>query len=166
MFIALASRLTDSELLGAVTRLAHSERQATVALIVHLAEFEARRLYAAEGFSSAFKYCVEVLRLSEDAAFNRLEAARAARAFPSIVGMLEDGRLSPTTAQMLRQSLTPENQQELLAAAAGKSKREVQELLASWFPQADKRTSLRRVATPVAFPSADPTPSSPDDGPP
>ena len=73
MKIERASRLTDAELIGQVLELARGERAATVALIVHLAEFDARRLFAAFGFSSTFKYCIEVLRLSEDAAFNRIQ---------------------------------------------------------------------------------------------
>jgi hypothetical protein len=40
------------------------------------------------GFSSTFKYCVEVLHLSEDAAFNRIEAARLARKHPVVIDML------------------------------------------------------------------------------
>jgi hypothetical protein len=45
MKITHASSLTDSDLVTALTRLAHGEREATVALIVHLAEFDGRRLF-------------------------------------------------------------------------------------------------------------------------
>ena len=79
MTITHASRLTDAELVFHVAELARGERAATVALIVHLAEFDARRLFASEGFSSTFSYCLEILHLSEDATFNRIEAARLAR---------------------------------------------------------------------------------------
>jgi len=67
MKITHASHLSDQELTTALRRLAQDEREATVALIVHLAEFDARRLYEPAGFSSLFKYCRAVLRLSEDA---------------------------------------------------------------------------------------------------
>ncbi len=67
---------------------------ATVALIVHLAEFDARRLYAGAGYSSTFRYCLEVLHLSEDAAFNRIEVAPAARDHPLMLEMLLSGALS------------------------------------------------------------------------
>ena len=109
MKITHASSLTDSELLTEVTRLAHGERNATVALIAHLAEFDARRLFEGLGFSSMFRYCMEVLHLSEDAAFNRIEAARAARRYPVVLDMLITGALSPTTARMLARHLTPDN---------------------------------------------------------
>src|ERR671919_86478 len=44
-----ASQLSDAALLAAVPRLAARERDATVTLIAHLAELDARRLYLAEG---------------------------------------------------------------------------------------------------------------------
>ena len=137
------THLTDAELVHVLGRLAHGERQATVTLIAHLAEFDARRLYAAAGFGSTFKYCVKVLRLSEDAAVNRIEAARAARRFPAVLDMLVSGALSPTTARMLARHLTAENHDAVLAAASGKTKEEVEELLARLFPQRDVRSSVR-----------------------
>jgi hypothetical protein len=77
-----ATSLTDDALTVALARLAGREREATAALIVHLAEFDARRLYEGAGHSSMFSYCRAVLRLSEDAAYNRIKAARAARLYP------------------------------------------------------------------------------------
>jgi hypothetical protein len=143
MKIEQATSLTNAELVTAIARLAGNEREATVAFIVHLAEFDARRLYAAAGFSSTFRYCLEELHLSEDAAFNRIEAARAARAYPAIVDMLITGALSPTTARMLGRHLTQENHQRLLAAAPGKSKQQVESLLAGLFPRPDVPPSVR-----------------------
>ena len=171
MTITHASSLTDSQLLTEIPRLAHGEREATVALIAHLAEFDTRRLFEGEGFSSTFKYCVEVLRLSEDATFNRIEAARAARRHPAVLDMLTAGTLSPTTARMLARHLTDANHDGLLAAAAGKSKQEVEKLLAARFPQPDVLPSVRRIplpktptAEPVLFlaaPSCEAPPSTP-----
>ena len=150
MTITHASSLTDVQLLTAIPLLARGEREATVALIAHLAEFDARRLFQGEGFSSTFRYCLEVLRLSEDAAFNRIEAARAARRFPRVLDMLTAGTLSPTTARMLARHLTTENHDELLAAAAGKSKQEMEEVLAARFPQPDVLPSVRKLPLPKA----------------
>lgn len=145
MMIMNTANLTDSELVTEVGRLAGGEREATVALIAHLAEFDARRLCEGLGFSSTFRYCMTELRLSEDAAFNRIEAARAALRYPVILEMLESGALSPTTARLLGRHLTPENHQEVLAAASGRSKHEVEVLLAGVFPQPDVAPSIRRL---------------------
>jgi hypothetical protein len=148
MKITDASQLTDHELTRTLGRLAANERQVTLALIVHLAEFEARRLYEPAGFPSLFAYCRAVLHLSEDAIYNRIQTARAARRFPEIVDMLADGRLSPTTARMLARHLTDANHQQLLAEAAGMGKREVEELRARHFPQRDVRPSVRKLPGP------------------
>ena len=145
MKIERASRLTDAELIGQVLELARGERAATVALIVHLAEFDARRLFAAFGFSSTFKYCIEVLRLSEDAAFNRIQAARMAREYPVVVEMLLEGTLTPTTARMLSRHVTADNHVALLAAAAGRGKREVEKLLAGLFPETERPAAVRPI---------------------
>src|SRR6266568_3038208 len=124
-----ASHLSDDDLVAKVKLLAHGEREANATLIDHLAELDARRLYLSEGFSSLFNYCCEVLRLSEPAAYNRIEVARVARAFPVILPMLAEGTLSLATVRLLASQLTAENHQELLAAARGKTKRAVEEML-------------------------------------
>ena len=143
MTITHASHLSDQELTTTLIRLAQDEREATVALIVHLAEFDARRLYEPAGFSSLFQYCRAVLRLSEDAVYNRIQSARAARRFPVIVEMLRARTLSPTTARLLARRLTPENHQELLSAASGLGKDGVEALLAARFPEPEVKASVR-----------------------
>jgi hypothetical protein len=143
MKITDASHLNDHDLITAVNRLAQDEREATVALIVHLAEFDARRLYEPAGYPSLFQYCRAVLRLSEDAVYNRIQSARAARRFPVIVDMLRTRALSPTTVRMLARRLTPENHHELLSAASGLGKEQVEELLAARFPEPEVKPSVR-----------------------
>jgi hypothetical protein len=145
MLITHASHLSNPELTAELSRLARREREATAALIVHLAEFDARRLFEGAGYSSLFKYCMAVLHLSEDAVYNRIKAARAARRYPVIIDRLECGALTPTTVRLLAPRLTPENHQELLAAAAGKGKQAVEELLARRFPQPDAPARVRKV---------------------
>jgi hypothetical protein len=146
MKITHASTLDNAALVSALTRLAGQERAVTVALIVHLAEFDSRRLYAGLGFPSLWAYCMDVLRLSEDATCNRIDTARMARKYPVVVDMLEQGTLSPTTARMLAQRVTDENHEALLAEASGKSKRQVEEILARRFPKSDVRASVRKIS--------------------
>jgi len=162
------AELSDSELLGSVKRLVQSERQATAALVVHLAEIERRKLYLEEGCRSLFSYCTRVLHLSEHAAYKRIEAARVAVRFPAVLNSLEHGDVHLTAVQLLGPLLTPENHHGLLAAAKHKSKREVEALIARLRPQADVPVSVRklpvpkpeenRTAEPAADPAADPAP--------
>jgi HNH endonuclease len=154
MLITHASHLSDTQLTTELNSLARCEREATAALIVHLAEFDARRLFEGAGYSSLFRYCRKVLHLSEDAVYNRIKTARAARRYPVIVNRLESGALSLTTVRLLAPRLTPENHQELLAAASGKGKQAVEELLAHQFPQPDVPARVRKIPSRPAAPVA------------
>lgn len=150
MPITTVDRLDDHALTVELSRLAGCERESTAALVAHLAEFDARRLYEGEGFSSLFKYCTKVLRLSEDSAYNRIQAARAALRFPAIVERLASGGLSVTTVRLLAPHLTAGNHENLVSAADGKGKHEVEHLLATWFPQPEVAPSVRRLPTRAA----------------
>lgn len=142
--------LSDVELLTEVHRLASCERAATARLVAVLAELDARRLYLAEGCSSLFTYCIQVLHLSEHAAYGRIEAARAARKWPVVLDMLADGSLHLTAISLLSRHLTAENHLSVLAAARHRSKREVEEIVAALQPQPPVRSTVRKLPTPPA----------------
>jgi hypothetical protein len=159
MKITIPSRLSDAEIVAEVSRCACTERGATAQLVAHLAEFDARRLHLAAGYSSLFAYCCQVLGLSEHGTYNRIEAARAARRFPAILERLADGSLNVTTVRLLAPHLTGDNHEELLGAAARRSKREVEELVARLSPRPDTPSSVRKVperrpASPAPQPAA------------
>ena len=139
--------LSNDELLAEVSRLATRERRATAALIRSLMELDTRRLYLAEGCSSLFGFCTKVLRLSEHAAYGRIEAARAARRFPAILDLLEDGSITLTTVTIVAAHLTPENCALVLASARHRSKREVEQLVAQLRPRSDVAASVRKLPT-------------------
>lgn len=145
MNTSIPSHLSDAALEAEAKRLAHCEREATVHLVAHLAELDTRRLYLGAGFSSLFTYCITVLRLSEHESYNRIEAARAARRCPIILCMLGEGALNLTTVRLLAPHLSDDNHEELLAAASGRSKREVEELLARQFPRPAVPSSIRKL---------------------
>src|SRR6185436_1407565 len=107
---ALASGLSDHDLLDRIAALAGKERETSAELVAHLAVLDARpSLYAAQGYGSLFGYCTGVLRLSEDATCNRIDAARVARRFPMVLERLASGALSLATVRLLRPHLTEEN---------------------------------------------------------
>src|SRR3990170_4151109 len=153
--------LSDQDLLARTMQLAREERQATALLIAHLAEVDARRLHLAEGYSSLFTYCREVLRLSEHAAYGRIEAARAARRFPVILEMLSEGSVTLTTVGLLAPHLTAENHRDLLERAGGKRKGAVEDLMAGLAPQPPVPAVVRRL--PAGRRPASPSPVLADD---
>jgi hypothetical protein len=96
-----ASQLSDQELLVEVSITVAREREVTARLVALLAQLDSRRLYLGEGCSSLFTYCTQVLRLSEHAAYGRIEAARATRKFPELLNLLTDGSITLTTVTLL-----------------------------------------------------------------
>ena len=111
-------------------------------------EIDVRRLYATQSCSSLFTYCVQVIHLSEHAAYLRIEAARAARRFPVILERLANGSLHLTAVSLLAPHLTVANHLEVLEAAHHKSKRDVEELVARLRPQPDVTAVVRKLPAP------------------
>ena len=139
------AHLSDDELLATVKRLAATECRATAALVRSLMELDVRRLYLGEGYSSLFSYCTQALHLAEGAAYNRIEAARAARRFPTILAALEDGSVTLTAVRLLAPHLTAANHENVLASARHKGKRDVEELVASLRPLPAVPSTIRKL---------------------
>jgi len=147
------THLCDDVLVQDLKGMLARERGATAMLLAHMAEVDVRRLYVPEGFSSMFTYCVGELRLSEDAAWRRIQAARAGRRHPLLFRALANGSLHLTAVVLIAPHLTSENITELMNATTRRSRTEIQTWLATRFPQASpmpSMTSIRPVSTPRA----------------
>jgi hypothetical protein len=137
--------ISDDELLRRLGDLIQASRRAESDLVSHIAEVDARRLYAREASPSMFAYCTEVLHLSEAAAYLRIAAARASREHPMLLEMLADGRLHLSGIARLAPHLTRENAEGLLTRAVHKSKRQIEELIAELVPGPDAPAVMRRL---------------------
>ena len=137
--------IPDDELLRRLAELLGQSRRVESDLVAHVGEVDSRRLYAREASPSMFAYCTEVLHLSEAEAYLRIAAARASREHPVLLEMLADGRLHLTGIAKLAPHLTRENRETLLQAAAGKSKRQIEELIAELFPRPDAPAVIRKL---------------------
>ena len=137
--------IDDRSLLDAAKRLASEERRATAALLRALMEIDKRRLYLGQGCASMFAYCTQVLHLSEGAAYNRIEAARAARTYPVILELLEQSAISLTTVRLLAPHLTRDNHDSVLATARHRSRREIEELISALNPKPDAPLVVRKL---------------------
>ena len=147
MTIDLAT-ITDEALIAETKRVAELERRSTAELLALLIEVERRALHLTLGYSSMFLYCTRALLLSEQAAFKRITAARAARRYPIILKGLAEGELTLSSIRMLAPHLMDENVDGLLEAARHKSTREVEQLIASAHPQPDIPPSIRSLPVP------------------
>ena len=137
MGTGMFTSMEDRALLDAAKRLVIEEHLATAALLRALMEIDTRRLYLGEGCASMFSYCTQVLHLAEGAAYNRIEAARAARRYPLILELFEQGAITLTAVRLLAPHLTTENHVAVLASATHKSKRAIEELVCALKPRPD-----------------------------
>ena len=123
-------------------------------VVAHIGEVDERRLYAREACSSMFAYCIEVLHLSEPEAYLRITVARVARKHPMLLVMLGEGRLHLSGIAILAPHLTEENCERVLARAAYKSKRQIEELVAELSPKPDVPVIDKKAADPAIFTAA------------
>ncbi len=136
--------LSDDELLVQLSDVVRSSRRVEAVLVAHIAEVDARRLYAAEGLPSMFCYCTDVLHLSEAETYRRIGAARLSRKYPVILKMLEDGRIHLCGITILAPHLTEANHEDVLARATHKTKKELEELVAELAPKPDVPPKIRK----------------------
>jgi len=97
------------------------------------------------GFASLFSYCVEALGMSEGAAGRRVAAARVCQRFSGAFERVARGQLHLCALCALAPHLTADNATELMDACCGKTRRQVEELLAVRFPRPDVREQIRRL---------------------
>ncbi len=141
--------MSDAELVERLAALVREERRVTAAVLVHLAEVEARGLHLGAACPSMFVYCTRVLGMSEDEAFKRIRAARALRRYPLVAEAVADGRLHLTAVVLLAPHLSDDSVAELVSEASGKSRAEIEILLARRAPRADVPERIERVAEQV-----------------
>ena len=129
--------LGDGELLSNNEAIWRRRRHCTAEGLAHLAEIDERRLYLPAAYPTLQSFCIHELRFTPDEAEKRVTAARVGRQYPVVLTLIAEGQLHLTGVLILAPRLTPENAEELLAAAADQTLREIRLLLAERFPRPD-----------------------------
>jgi HNH endonuclease len=145
----VTSHLSNRELLLDFDACIARDHKSFAVLLTRIAEIDDRRLYVAEGYSCMKDFLVGRMRLTEDAAYKRLTAARLARQYIGILVGLSDGRLTLRAVLMLGRHLNPSNADQLVRAALDKTRFELEVLLAERFPRPDLPERLEAVAPPT-----------------
>jgi hypothetical protein len=141
--------LSNEGLLNATRELVREARGVEAELLVHLGEIDERKLYLEGPFPSMFAFCCDELGFSEDAAYSRILVARAGRRLPEVIEALRSGGVHLAGLRLLVPHLTTENHRQVLAQAGGKSKREIEELVACLAPRPPVASLIRRVPEPL-----------------
>ncbi|MGC4087871.1 MAG: hypothetical protein QM756_08240 [Polyangiaceae bacterium] len=111
------------------------ERAATVEVIEYLVEIQRRRLFLEQACSSLFGYCRERLGFSEDEAFKRARVARLALRRPQVLSELRGGAIHLTGLFVLAPYAKAPNFATLLNESRGKSRAQIEQMLATHFPR-------------------------------
>jgi hypothetical protein len=155
------AHLSDAQLLESLKTLCGHGRAWLARLLAHLVEVEERRLHLEAACPSMFQFCVQRLGMSEDEACRRIHAARLTRRFPDLLARIERGDLTLSTMALLADALTPSNYEELVEAAAGKTKADVQSLLAKRAPSPDVPAAITTIPMQAAIPTFGTAPAPP-----
>src|ERR1051325_11071593 len=145
----LLSHVSNDALLRDLATSVKQDRATTATMLAQIAEVDHRQLYRAAAFESMYLYCLHELRMSEDVAYMRIRAARAARKFPALFAAVADGRLHLTAVLLLAPHLTTQTADALIAEASHKTKAKIELLLARHFPKPDLPAVMRPVAAAV-----------------
>jgi hypothetical protein len=145
------STMSDAVLMERLATLVREEKRITAAVLLHIAEVEARGLHLAAGCSSIYVYCTRLLGMSEDEAFKRIRAARVLRRYPVVAGAVAEGRLHLTAVVLLARHLNDQCADELVAKASGRTKADIEIMLARRAPRPDVPARLERTGEQVAL---------------
>lgn len=141
--VADCEKLSDAQLVRETKYLAGRMKHNEIQLLVHLAEFDSRRLCLEEGYRSLYEYCTTALGFEEGEAYRRIRVARVIRGFPETLDALRAKRVTASALVVLSPWLERSNVREWLAAADGKSRRELEALVAARYPQAPQPDAVR-----------------------
>jgi len=143
--------LSDSVLLGQFVELVRQDHEGNANLLRHIDTIERRKIWAKQGHPSMFDFLVTRHHMSESTAGKRIGAARTARRFPVLFGMVARGEIHLSGIHRLKAHLTPENHASVLDEAKHKTIRQIEQLVARLAPKPDVPSVLR------ALPSYPPT---------
>jgi hypothetical protein len=144
-YFAMLKNLSSEDLDHSAREIAGREKHEVARLIAHIAEIGDRRYYLDLRYPNLFEYCVKRLNLSEGSVYRRTQVAAVCRRFPRILEVLGTGSLHLTGASIIAAHLTTENAESLIAAAAGKTRRELGEIIAAMAPKQAFEPSLRKL---------------------
>jgi hypothetical protein len=129
-----------------------NSNRALARLLELLIEVMRRKLYRGQGYSTIHAYCVRGRHMGEFDAYKRVQAAKAAWRYPSILTMIAEGRLHLTAILMLAPHLKGPDAQALLMEATHKTKPQLKVILARLAPKPDVPTCVQPLSPAAVLP--------------
>jgi len=135
--------LTNKDLAERIEILRGKEREILLKFLIHLGEFDRRKLYLEQGYSSLFDFCTRKLGYSESSAYRRAESARCLREHPELKKSFFSGKVSICT--IARASKAIKAKKAEVEDIIGKSTREVETLVAEVAPSNKPREFVKEI---------------------
>jgi len=148
--------MNDDDLIASTRELALKSNGVEAELLLYLGEIDGRKIYRERASPSMIAFCMREFNFSEGAAANRVFVARVARELPAVLEALRSGAVHLSGLRVLVPHLNRENHERVLGQAAGKSKREIEELASALSPKPPSRDSVRKLPSrelPLAAPA-------------
>ena len=137
--------LSDKNLVRRIEEISVKENQTTAELVLHLIEMDQRRLFVQMGYPSLFQYCRRRLKYSEPATNRRISSARAIGKVPELYEALLKKEVSITTISLVAGIINEGNGKDVLHQIRGKSRSEVEAVLARYRPRDQVREQIKPV---------------------
>lgn len=139
------AKLTDVALLSRLRSNGLESNRLLGERILLLIEVDHRRLHLKGACPSLFEFCLRDLGMSEGEAYRRINAAKLVQRFPQLLAHIEAGDIHLSALVQLRDYFTEKNVADLVAAARGKNKMQIAELVARLAPRPDVPAKLRKL---------------------
>lgn len=143
-------KASDDDLRKELAFLIERERRNLAAVLAAMGEYSYRRLYRDEGYYAMFEYCLRALKFDENSAYRHITAARVVRQYPEALPLIASGDLALTSILVLSPVLTGENRKQMFKEAKGKSRRELETMVAGLSPLPPRMDYVQRLPTPTA----------------
>ena len=124
--------VSDKVLIGRLRQLVRKEQSLTLSILPHLIEVERRKLYLEKAYSTLSEYCIHELGYGESSAWRRVRVARVIEAFPEVYDLMKAKKLSFSAVLQIANALNRDNKHALLPRVVGKSKREIDGIIAEF----------------------------------
>ncbi len=111
------TNVSNSEMQRRMKKLVRTERKITHLVLLHILEFESRKLYADLGYDRMYSYLTKHLGYSDFCAYARLQSAQMLKKAPVISEKLEDGSLNLTQLAEMRKCIRHEEQKGQIVTA-------------------------------------------------
>ena len=146
--------MSDRELINQLKKLVKQEQTLTLQIIFHLAEIERRGLYLEMAYSTLTEYCIHELGYGDSSAWRRVRASKVIQQVPEVYDLMKKGALSLSAVLQVANVLDAGNKASLLPRIVGKSKRQIESIIAEYHIPISIPDSARPRMVKKAVPSA------------